>query len=62
MTRQIDYPVTITLRDGSSPEQLQLLGRMRWSDRVAATTFAGLRLKTSPTLLRQSFLGRYLHP
>ncbi len=62
MTDQIEHTVTIKLRDCSSPEQLQLFGRMRWSDRVAGTTFAGLRLKTPPSVLRQSFLGRYLQP
>lgn len=40
---------------------------MRWSDRVAGTTFAGLCLKTPhsvlrQSVLRQSFLGRYLQP
>jgi hypothetical protein len=62
MTRQFEHPVTITLHDCSSPEQLQLFVRMCWSDRVAGTTFAGLHLMTPPSVLRQSFLGRYLQP
>lgn len=62
MTLQRERLLTITLHDCSSPEQLQLVGSMCWSDRVAGTTFAGLLLKTPPSALRQSFLSRYLRP
>jgi hypothetical protein len=57
---QLEHPLSVTFQNPAGPEQLKIFATMRWSHRVAGTTFAGLRLTSPSGLMRQSFLSPYL--
>ncbi|MGB7563899.1 MAG: PilZ domain-containing protein [Prochlorococcaceae cyanobacterium] len=59
---QLEHPLSISFQDSAGTGQLRVFATMRWSHRVAGTTFAGLRLTSPTSVLRQSFLGAYLKP